>query len=212
MRPWLIPGVVVPGLAIVLAAALPRPSAAQPSEYTNGTVVHFGDSFVDAGLRQALGPKFRAEKTRYIAKPQTSSYLGTWARADALLPLYWTWRPSLFVITLGANEGFADPPTRAGAVHAISRGLKGVPCVWMSIPYWKGVPPGMNEMMRKESAPCRFFDAGALAEKIPRQSFDGRHPTIEGGAMWAEAFWTWLMAERDPSRGPWALKEAPASP
>jgi len=201
---WLASGALVTSLALLV----PAPSGAQPGrgEFSNGTVVHFGDSFIDAGLRQTLGPKFRGEKTRYIPKAKTSSYLGTWATPDALLPLYWTWRPSLFLITLGANEGWAEPQSRVGVVRTISRGLKGVPCVWLGIPFWKGVPPGLNEMIQRESAPCRFFDSSALAEKMPRTTFDGRHPTNEGGAMWADAFWTWLMAERDPNKGPWGLK------
>jgi hypothetical protein len=64
------------------------------------------------------------------------------------------------------------------------------------------------DVIRRESRPCRFFDSTALEDRIPRQP-DGIHPTNEGGAMWADAFWTWLQAQRDPSRGLWALRPGP---
>ena len=40
---------------------------------------------------------------------------------------------------------------------------------------------------------------------VPRQK-DKIHPNEAGGAMWAAAFWEWLVAHRDPTKGPWVLK------
>lgn len=195
--------------ALALFAALPRPSRADAQAApSSGTVVHFGDSFIDAGLRQALGPRFAAEHARYIVAAKTSSWLSTWAGSVKLNELYWGWHPSLFVVTLGANELRAAPAPRAALVRQIVREMHGTPCVWISIPLWQGMPPDLMEMEKRESAPCLFFDSNAVADKIPRQSFDGAHPTVEGGAIWAEAFWTWLDAQRDRSEGAasWALK------
>jgi hypothetical protein len=208
MRSIVVPGSLVAGAIALIAVAAPRASRAQQvdPESTNGTVVHVGDSFLDAGLRQALGPKFRGEHTRYIAQSKTSSYLGQWAFGTTLNELYWSWRPSLFLVTLGANEMRAAPETRVALIKKIVQELRGTPCVWVSVPIWKGETNALNEMIKRESLPCHYFDSSVVADKIERQSFDNIHPTIEGGAVWAEAFWTWLQNERDPSAGPWALK------
>jgi lysophospholipase L1-like esterase len=196
--------------SLALFAAVPVPARADaPADCSGGTVVHFGDSFVDAGLRQALGPRFAAEHTRYIVASKTSSWLSSWAGSVKLNELYWGWRPSLFIVTLGANELRADPAPRAALVRQIVREMHGTPCVWISIPLWPGMPPDLNDMIRRESAPCRFFDSTVVESKIPRQAFDGAHPTMEGGAIWADAFWRWLDSERDRTgggKGPWALK------
>jgi lysophospholipase L1-like esterase len=199
----------VPLVALVLLAALPSPAHGDAPDFSEGTVVHFGDSFVDAGLRQSLGPRFAAAHTRYVVSSKTSSWLSTWAGSVELNKLYWGWRPSLFIVTLGANELRAAPAPRAAMVRQIVREMHGTPCVWISIPLWQGMPSDLNDMIAHESAPCRFFDSSAIADTIARQAWDGAHPTLEGGARWAEAFWTWLEAERDRSAGRWALKPRP---
>ncbi len=182
-------------------ARAPRPGA-------NGTVIHIGDSFVDAGLSAALRPKFAAEATRYLNFGKHSTYLGTWAFEENLENYYYDYRPALVLVTLGANEPAAPPETRARLVREIVKRLRGAPCVWISTPLWKGAPTGLNDMIRRESAPCRFFDSSAVAADMPRMK-DGVHPDKQGGQMWADAFWRWLDENRDPSRGYWGIKDAP---
>ena len=94
-------------------------------------------------------------------------------------------------------------------MRQIAKSFKGVPCGWITIPHWKGADTALMEMIKREASPCRVFDSDTIADKIARQS-DGMHPSPEGGALWADAIWKWLLAERDTARGPWALK--PASP
>jgi hypothetical protein len=125
-------------------------------------------------------------------------------------------QPDLVLITLGANEvGNVNPAAHAYAVRNLVRAIGGRPCVWVSPPLWRK-DTGIIEVIRENSAPCRFFDSDALVhEPIPRGS-DHIHPTPEGGAIWADAFWSWLQAERarEPvvvggKRRPWALVPAP---
>ena len=173
-------------------------------------VVHFGDSFVDAGLQQGLRPHFDAEQARYFSFGRRTSWIATWAYGTELDQLYWGYRPDLFLITLGANDlVFPRPEERTKLVHDLVKKLRSTPCVWISIPLWKGAPTAYLDMIRRECAPCRFFDSSPFNDKITKQN-DGRHPDPAGGAIWAEAFWNWLQSQRDPSKGRWALKPAPA--
>jgi hypothetical protein len=196
--------------AIGAADAPPKVDAGPPVKPgPNGTVVHFGDSFLDAGLRQYLGPRFATDKTRYFFFGRRMSGLAQWAYSDQIRDLYYGYRPALFLVTLAANDlMFPQPDQRAFLVHRIVAEMRGAPCVWISIPLWKSAPTGFVDMIRRSCAPCRHFDSSVVASKITRQP-DGRHPDEKGGVIWAEAFWNWLQAERDPSRGYWALKPAP---
>jgi hypothetical protein len=176
----------------------------------NGTIVHFGDSFVDAGLQQALRPRFKAEQTKYFSFGRRLAWIATWAYGGDLDNLYYSYRPSLFIITVSANDlVYPRPEERVKVVRDLVKKLRDTPCVWISTPLWAGAPTAYLDMVRRESAPCRYFDSEGVNPRIKKQP-DGRHPNIEGGATWAEAFWNWLQAERDPSKGYWALKPAPA--
>jgi hypothetical protein len=85
----------------------------------------------------------------------------------------------------------------------------------VSPPSWRK-DTGISDVIRQNSAPCRYFDSDKLVtQPIPRQS-DHIHPTDEGGAVWAAAFWTWLQTERAPAEPvggkpvPWRLKPSRA--
>jgi lysophospholipase L1-like esterase len=173
-------------------------------------VLHVGDSFVDAGLRQALGPKLATVGSRYLAVAKTGSYLGTWAHGSALRELLHAHQPALVLVTLGASEVNAEPPSiRLASVRGVVAQLKGRPCVWISFPLWKGAKTGLSDLIRRESAPCRHYDSQPLASRISRQR-DGVHPDAKGGAVWGDAVATWLLAQRDPRSPPWGLLAAPA--
>jgi hypothetical protein len=177
----------------------------------NGTVVHIGDSFLDAGLQQALRPRFKQEQTKYFSFARTRAWIATFAYGGEVESLLRSYRPSLFIITVGANAlVYPRPEERVKVVRALVKKLPDTPCVWISTPLWNGAPTAYLDMVRRESSPCRYFDSEAVNPRITRQP-DGRHPDMKGGAVWAEAFWTWLQAERDPSKGYWALKPSPPS-
>jgi lysophospholipase L1-like esterase len=181
-------------------------------------VVLIGDSFALAGFAQGLKPRMKALGVRYDVKAQQSSFTTTWSgKIDALVA---NTQPDLVIINLGANEvANIDPPAHAPAVRHIVAALNGRPCVWVSPPSWRK-DTGIQDVIRQNSAPCRYFDSDKhLTTAIPRQK-DHIHPTEEGGGIWAEAFWAWLQAERapqdpaEPAKGqrvnPWRLK--PSTP
>ncbi|WP_437682474.1 SGNH/GDSL hydrolase family protein [Sorangium sp. So ce131] len=211
------------GPAAPPAAAPPaEPPPAEPPPFSvppNTAVLHVGDSFALAGFAQALRPRLEALRVRYAVKAETSSYTVTWAsRMELLVANY---QPDLVIISLGANEvENVNPPAHAGAVRRIVKAIGGRPCVWVSPPLWRK-DTGIIDVIRTNSAPCRFFDSDALVPgPLPRKK-DKIHPNEVGGARWADAFWTWLTAEHlppgagegadtsAPPRSPWSLRPAP---
>jgi lysophospholipase L1-like esterase len=174
-------------------------------------VLHIGDSFALAGFAKALKPKMKALGVRYEVRAETSSFTTTWAGKMELLVA--NTQPDLVIINLGANEvANVDPPAHAPAVRRIVAAIGGRPCVWVAAPSFRK-DTGISDVIRQNSAPCRYYDSDKLVGKpIARQS-DHIHPTDEGGAVWADAFWTWLQAERTAAPlapgekpSPWRLK------
>jgi hypothetical protein len=184
-------------------AALPSPQGT--------AVLHIGDSFAVAGFAQALRPRLAALGVRYEVRAEQSSFTTTWA--SKMWKVVADTQPDLVIINLGANEvANTDPSTHASHVRRIVRAIGDRPCVWVSPPLWRK-DTGITDVIRENSAPCRFFDSDALVRQpIPRQS-DHIHPNEAGGAIWAEAFWAWLSEQREPSADSsasrWRLKPAP---
>jgi len=198
---------VAPPAPIVKAPAPPPPIP------VGTAVLHIGDSFAVAGFAQALRPHMAALGVRYEVRAETSSFTTTWAgKMDLLVS---NTQPDLVIVNLGANEfSNTDPPAHAPAVRRIVKAIGNRPCVWVSPPSWRK-DTGITQVIRQNSAPCRFFDSDALVKTpIPRQS-DKIHPSEAGGAIWAEVFWSWLNDERAPADAgavkvsPWRLRPAP---
>jgi hypothetical protein len=201
-----------------LASAEPAPPKPEPPPPIppNTAVLNIGDSFLLAGFAQALKPKMKELGARYEVKSEQSSFTVSWASKMELVIA--STQPDLVIINLGANEmSNTDPPTHAHAVRRIVKSIGDRPCVWVSPPSWRK-DTGILDVIRENSAPCRFFDSDELVkEAIPRQS-DKIHPNTEGGAIWAAAFWKWLHEQRAPAEpaaegakkpSPWKLKPSP---
>ena len=167
-------------------------------------VIHVGDSFTEAFFEQNLRPRFAAVGAKYWVKSKTPSYSTEWAGSAVLDQLLWS-KPQLVLITLGANEiEMPDPKVHAGAVRALAKKASQTgTCVWITPPLWKK-DTGFLQVIHDNCAPCLFFDSDEHVSNVERKP-DKIHPNEVGGARWAAAFWEWLEAHRDPSRGPWAL-------
>jgi hypothetical protein len=188
----------------------PAPSTAPgPISVPRDTwVLHIGDSFVDASFQQNLRPRFRQAGTAYVSTGVTATYTTTWA-GDPELDNWLARRPSMVVVTLGANEvDMPIPEQHAKAIAAIVRKIvaTGASCVWTAPPLWKP-DTGILQVIHDHCAPCLFFDSDAVMGGLSpnERKADRIHPNARGGARWAEAFWTWLQAHRDASGRPWAL-------
>jgi hypothetical protein len=177
-------------------------------EPRGGWVLHIGDSFVHASLWQNLRPRFRSRGTEYVVEATTATYTTTWASSGALRK-WLARRPSLVLVTLGANEAdISAPEEHAYAVEAVSRKIAeaNAACVWIAPPMWKR-DTGILDVIHRNCAPCLFFDSDAVLGGLSageRQS-DGIHPNKRGGERWARAFWDWLADHDDPSSPGWSL-------
>jgi lysophospholipase L1-like esterase len=171
-------------------------------------VLHIGDSFVDAFFAQNLAPRFRAAGARYVVQAETATYTTSWA-SSAELDFWLEDRPSLVLITLGANEvTLPAPEARARAVERLVQRVSAVTpsCVWITPVTWKG-DTGILQVIHDHCGPCLFFDSDAVVGELSasERQPDRIHPSTRGGARWAAAFWDWLVDHRDPSAGPWSL-------
>ena len=182
---------------------------AAPHVPRDAWILHVGDSFVEASFNQNLWPHFHAAGARYVVRARTATYTTTWAHDaefDALLAA----RPSLVIVTLGANEFDIETPEQHGhAIESIARKVarSGASCVWTSPPMWTR-DTGIVQVIRNHCAPCLFFDSDAVlggSLSPAERTGDRIHPNERGGARWADAFWQWLVRHRDPDAGPWAL-------
>lgn len=196
------------------ASVAPAEAGPAPPAIPKGTaVLHVGDSFALAGFAQALRPHMKSLGVRYEVRSEQSSFTTTWsAKMDRLVA---DTQPDLVIITLGANEvQNVDPAAHAPAVRRIVASIGDRPCVWISAPSWRK-DTGINDVIRENSAPCRFFDSDKLVTQPIERQADHIHPSEAGGAVWAEAFWAWLSAQRvaapEGDKGkprPWRLKAA----
>ncbi len=194
----------------------------RPPPIPKGTaVLHIGDSFTDAGFAKALRPRMTAIGARYEVHGEESTFTTNWA--SKLQPMVANTQPALVLITLGANEvANTEPATHAYGVKSIVRAVGGRPCVWISPPLWRK-DTGIIDVIRTNSAPCRFFDSDRIVKQPIARQPDKIHPNEKGGEVWAAAFWAWLENERiDPSSAvvdasaknppkpsPWMLRPAP---
>jgi lysophospholipase L1-like esterase len=189
----------------------PPASGAQPARDAQAPrdwVLHIGDSFTHAFLRQNLGPRFHAAGARYVVDATTATYTTTWA-GDPDLDQWLARRPALVLVTLGANEfDIPFPAVHAHAVATIAHKIAaaGAACVWIAPPMWTP-DTGILQVIYENCAPCVYFDSDAILGGLARSERepDRIHPNARGGARWAEAFWGWLMDHRDPAGGPWAI-------
>jgi hypothetical protein len=189
---------------------IPAPPDVPPIAGSRDTwVLHVGDSFVEAAFNQNLRPRFHAAGVRYIVRARTATYTTTWAH-DAEFDELLARRPSLVIVTLGANEfDIGDPDQHGRAVEAIARKVAraGASCVWTSPPMWMS-DSGIVRVIHDHAAPCLFFDSDAALGgglSAAERGKDRIHPNEAGGARWADAFWGWLLRHREPDAGPWAL-------
>jgi hypothetical protein len=183
-------------------------SAPAPPVRKGAWTLHIGDSFVHASLQQNLGPRFHATGTGYVVDATTATYTTTWS-SDPDLDQWLSRRPSLVLVTLGANEvDMTVPEEHAGAVAHLVRRIHevGASCVWIAPPLWKK-DSGILQVIHDHCAPCLFFDSDAVLGGLQadERQRDGIHPNKKGGARWAGAFWDWLADHRDPTSENWGL-------
>jgi lysophospholipase L1-like esterase len=189
----------------------PNAPAPDPASYgfpKDTLILHVGDSFAGS-LGVPLGKRFKAAGMRTVLEFETASYVPTWASGKELPRYIDKYRPSLVIVTLGANEvEVTNPEQRAGAVKRLVGKLGGRPCVWVIPPLWKP-DTGIFKVIRENAAPCRILESDEIVHDLTRQK-DNIHPNDPAREIWADAVLAWLARERvgAPDR-PWELRPAP---
>ena len=203
----------VPAAALVSATVAPpapvsAPVALAPPPKKGTVVLHVGDSFVHSGLTQRLRTHLEPLGVRYEVRAEHSTNSLDWSkRVPGEVSAA---QPDLVIITLGGNEiGSKHLDVQARAIRRIVDSIGGRPCVWTTPPLWME-ESGLFDVLQANVSPCRFFETDAVVGSfIPRRA-DKIHPTAEGGAVWADKLFAWVMAERTgDAKRPWDLKPSP---
>jgi hypothetical protein len=184
------------------------PAAVPP--LPKGTVVlHVGDSFVHSGLTQRLREHLKPLGVRYEVRAEHSTNSLDWAKR--MPEIVASTQPDLVIVTLGGNEiGSKHLDVQGRAVERIVKTIGDRPCVWTTPPLWME-ESGVFDAIQEHLAPCRFFETDVEVGKfIPRRD-DKIHPTMEGGAMWADKLFAYLERERTTGQKPWSLRDAPSA-
>ena len=185
--------------------------SADPASYDfpkDTLILHVGDSFAGS-LGVPLGKRFKAAGMRTVLEFETASYVPTWASNPELPKYVEKYRPSLVIVTLGANEiELVNPEQRASGVKRLVSKLGGRPCVWVIPPLWKP-DTGIFNVIRANAAPCRILESDQIVRDLARKP-DKIHPSDAAREIWADAVLAWLAKERvgAPDR-PWELRPAP---
>ena len=174
------------------AAPAPKP---EPPPLRKGTVVlHVGDSFVHSGLTQRLRQLLEPHAVRYEVRAEVSTNSLDWAKR--MPEIVASTQPDLVLVTLGGNEiGSKHLDVQKRAAARIVKAIGDRPCVWTSPPLWTE-ESGLFDAVSASVAPCRYFETDVVVGKFLPRRADKIHPTPEGGAMWAESLYEWLMRER----------------
>ncbi|MEO7093303.1 MAG: SGNH/GDSL hydrolase family protein, partial [Polyangiales bacterium] len=147
-------------------------------------------SMVTAGLGQRFEKLAKARGAKYADNHWSSSTTKTWSESERLPNLLFKNKPDVVFIAIGSNEVYFLDKHADEYIKTIVKKLAGRPCVWIGPPVWKK-QTGIVEAERDNSSPCAFFDSSTL--QLDRQP-DGIHPSLKGGAQWAEAVWAATVA------------------
>ena len=157
-----------------------------------------GDSF-NGAFSLALEKRFRADGAAFIRDTWVAVAISTFAREPRFGDLIAKHDPDLVLVNLGANHVDDESPEAAVKhVRSIVEKIGARDCWWIAPALWKK-DKGIVDVLARNVAPCRFFDSKGF--KVERRG-DGWHPSVEGGALWADRFWDAFQRSRVNDRTP----------
>ena len=170
------------------ADAAPEDAGPSRRSLAGKKVLHVGDSMVGGtfGLTKALEKKVTAAGAKLVRHTQVNETLVSFDRGTTLKDLLRTHDPDIVLITLGMNDALVPhPEVFAKNIQNIVHHVGDRECWWLGPPKGQAAS-GLVKVLEDNVGTCHFFDASEL--ELERTS-DGIHPTNEGGARWADAFW-----------------------
>ncbi len=172
--------------------SMSAPPSSPPAPKRYRTVLSVGDSF-NGAFSLALKKHFEAEGARFVRDVWVAVAISTFARSDRMSKLVASSDPDLVLVNLGANDVSSnDPEHSVDDIRAIVRALDGRDCYWIAPALWKK-DTGIVDVLRDSVAPCRFFASKGF--RVERGK-DHWHPSVEGGAVWADEFWKFFDSNR----------------
>jgi lysophospholipase L1-like esterase len=171
----------------------PPPTPAPPTEPRRyRAVLSVGDSF-NGAFGMALEKKLRADGAAVWRDVWVGVDIATFARDKRFGEWLTRANPDLVLINLGANDmDWAAPPRVAPHVRAVVQKIAPRDCYWIAPATWKN-DYGLVDTIRANAGHCVFFDSRTV--KVERGR-DGIHPTVAGGAAWADRFWAFFEETR----------------
>ncbi|HEV2912707.1 MAG TPA: hypothetical protein VGX92_05265 [Pyrinomonadaceae bacterium] len=163
-------------------------AGAFPVSLAGKTVLLVGDSMAE-GLRPSLQRRVEAAGGRFFVDPWQGSTIIGWEGTGRLKQMLERYRPDTVFIALGSNElQTRKPEGRAPLIKRMVLEIGARPAYWIGPPSWKP-DKGLLGVIEENFQPGHFYNASNL--QVERQR-DGKHPTLEGFAQWAELVWDWF--------------------
>lgn len=195
--------------APILSATAPSEPPPPPPLPEGTVVLHVGSSTAGA-LGLELKKALESRGIKNVLRAKESTYIPEWAGEKmGLRQLLAQYDPDLVIVSLGGNEvEIVDPTRRIKPIKRLVAAIGERPCVWVGTPRWKKLKhTGLMEVIRDNSAPCRFVDSDLLVPDLETLK-DGVHPTMPERKRWADRMIQWLEHNRNPNGDkPWALNE-----
>jgi hypothetical protein len=164
----------------------------EKNEDSRHRILLTGDSMGD-GLFLAWRKLRKQGNFDICYQPWYGSTTDSWAKTDKLQNMIESYRPTLVIFSLGANQ-INDHKIAAKEDHIreIVRQMSDTEFIWIGPPNWKE-DTGINNLILKYVGSERFFDSRRLTFERRK---DGAHPTQKAAAIWADSISRWI--DRNP--------------
>ncbi len=160
-------------------------------DWSHARVLHIGDSHVFGGYKAALAARLREAGAVLHQEMWVGSRSKSWVVSGKAVRLMNRYKPNVVIVTLGTNIiKYEHPERELSWVRALIERIDQATC------YWIGPPPlipdyhGYNDLMKENTAPCRYFDSRAL--DFPPRKDAKFHLSRAQGEQWAEQVWRFM--------------------
>ncbi len=160
-------------------------------DWAHARILHIGDSQLSRGYKSTLAAFFAEAGATFQQETWVGSKAKSWVVSGRASNLMRSFRPNVVLITLGTNTLRYQKPARERSwVLALIDRTAGTECFWIGPPPLIDDLHGYNEWLKKNTAPCRYFDSRVM--DFQKRSDRKFHVTSEQGAIWAERVWQFM--------------------
>gem|GEM_PF-2019299 len=182
----------------VVTEQLPTPPLAKINLYKKPIIIDtsqgqrilmIGESMIE-GLYLSLRPIAFYHHHKLKAQIWYGSTSIEWSKNDTLRKVLLWFKPSLVMVSIGANElSVRDISKREANIVNIIKQLQGYRYIWIGPPNWKK-DSGIGDVLEGNIPENQYFRSRDLKYKRRR---DGAHPTLASAHVWADTLSNWIM-------------------